>query len=157
MGYVMSFLMGLNNSYARVRGQLLLMDPIPPINKVFTLISQKEHQRTINLTIGTADSLAFYTRNDVKRAGTGQSFHGRSQKKDRPICTYCGYGGHTIDKCYKLHGYPPRYKSKLKDGSSSHTGYIPHPNTTAANQISGHIPDQSQGNYPLVHLLENPL
>ena len=45
MEYVMSFLMGLNESFAQVRGQLLLMDPLPPINKVFSLVSQEERQR----------------------------------------------------------------------------------------------------------------
>lgn len=39
MEYVMSFLMGLNESTAQVRRQLLLMEPIPPINKVFSLVS----------------------------------------------------------------------------------------------------------------------
>ncbi|XP_019150566.1 PREDICTED: uncharacterized protein LOC109147362 [Ipomoea nil] len=33
-------------------------------------------------------------------------------------CTYCGMVGHTVEKCYKKHGYPPRwipsYKSKGK-------------------------------------------
>ena len=39
MEYVMSFLMGLNDIFAQIRGQLLLLDRIPPINKVFSLIS----------------------------------------------------------------------------------------------------------------------
>lgn len=43
--YVMSFLMGLNDTYSQVRGQLLLMDPIPPINKVFALITQGEPKK----------------------------------------------------------------------------------------------------------------
>ena len=38
----MSFLMGLNESFAQVRGQLLLMDHLPLINKVFSLVSQEE-------------------------------------------------------------------------------------------------------------------
>ena len=42
MEYIMSFLMGLNDSYSQVRGQLLLMDPLPPLNKVFSLVSQEE-------------------------------------------------------------------------------------------------------------------
>jgi len=32
------------------------------------------------------------------------------QRKDRPVCTHCKI--HTVDKCYKLHGYPPGYKTK---------------------------------------------
>lgn len=39
MEYIMSFLMGLNDSFSQVRGQILLMDPLPQINKVFALIS----------------------------------------------------------------------------------------------------------------------
>lgn len=39
MEYVVSFLMGLSVLFAQLRGQLLLMDPIPLINKVFALVS----------------------------------------------------------------------------------------------------------------------
>ncbi|PPD82243.1 hypothetical protein GOBAR_DD20828 [Gossypium barbadense] len=31
---------------------------------------------------------------------------------DSHRCTYCGGSRHTIDTCYKKHGYPPGYKSK---------------------------------------------
>ena len=47
MKYIMSFLMGLNDPFDQVRGQLLLMDPLLPINKMFSSISQEEHQRKI--------------------------------------------------------------------------------------------------------------
>lgn len=40
--------LGLNDSYAQIRGQLLFLDPIPPINKVFFLISREERQRSIS-------------------------------------------------------------------------------------------------------------
>ena len=33
-------------------------------------------------------------------------------KKDRPLCTHCNMLGHTVNKCYKLLGYPPKYKHK---------------------------------------------
>lgn len=32
--YVMKFRMGFNDTFTHVRGQILLMDPLPPINKV---------------------------------------------------------------------------------------------------------------------------
>ena len=60
--------MGLHESFAQVRGQLLLMDPLPPINKVFALISQEEQQRKIGVqSISNTDSastLAFAVKND---------------------------------------------------------------------------------------------
>ena len=43
----MSFLMGLNETYAVVRGQILIMDPVPPLRKVFSLIIQDEKKRKV--------------------------------------------------------------------------------------------------------------
>lgn len=55
----MSFLMGLNDSHAQIRGQLLLLDPLPPINKVFSLVIQEERQRNVSslTNSGGADSI----------------------------------------------------------------------------------------------------
>ena len=64
----MSFLMGLHDSFAQVRGQLLLMDPLTPINKVFALISQEEQQRKIgiqsNSSTDSANTLSFADKSD---------------------------------------------------------------------------------------------
>ncbi|XP_073045359.1 uncharacterized protein [Primulina eburnea] len=37
--HIMMFLLGLNDSFSHIRGQLLLMDPLPPLNKIFALVS----------------------------------------------------------------------------------------------------------------------
>ncbi|XP_022883903.1 uncharacterized protein LOC111400748 [Olea europaea var. sylvestris] len=55
--YTMSFLMGLNDSYSQIRGQILLMDPLPQINKVFALISQEENQRKISTQVTPGNDL----------------------------------------------------------------------------------------------------
>ena len=39
---VTQFLMGLNDSYAQVRAEILLMDPLPSVNKVYSLLIQEE-------------------------------------------------------------------------------------------------------------------
>ncbi|XP_031124293.1 uncharacterized protein LOC116027003 [Ipomoea triloba] len=40
-------------------------------------------------------------------------------------CTYCGMSGHTVEKCYNNHGYPPkwisRFKSKGKQAAAINT------------------------------------
>lgn len=46
--FVMTFLMGLNESYSAIRAQILLKSPLPSIDEVFSLIAHEEHQRTIN-------------------------------------------------------------------------------------------------------------
>jgi hypothetical protein len=45
---VYEFLMGLNESFSQVRGQILLIDPLPSINKVFSLVVQEERQRMVS-------------------------------------------------------------------------------------------------------------
>jgi hypothetical protein len=51
--YVLQFLMGLNESFSHVKGQILLMDPLPPINKVFSLVVQHERQKEISSSLST--------------------------------------------------------------------------------------------------------
>lgn len=58
--------------------------------------------------------------------------------------TQCGYAGHTVDKCYKLHGYPPGYKAKQKSTTSSRSGENNTSNYAPANQVIESIPKQPQ-------------
>ena len=122
MEYVMSFLIGLNDSFAQIRGQLLLLDPLPPINKVFSLVSQEERKWTVSSSsnLGVMDSInnmAFMVSNDGSKSAdvsVNNPTRNRFPKKERPFCTHCNYHGHTVEKCYKLHGYPPGYKQEQK-------------------------------------------
>lgn len=43
----MKFLMGLNKSFSQVRTQVLLMDPLSSITKVYSLLVQEEMQRSV--------------------------------------------------------------------------------------------------------------
>ena len=109
--YVMTFLMGLNESFTQTQGQVLLMDPLPSINKVFSLIVQEERQRSVgvrsNAFSDSSNAMAMATKTDPRIAV-------KNQRKERPLCSHCKLLGHTVDKCYKLHGFPPGYKSKSK-------------------------------------------
>ncbi|KAL4627572.1 hypothetical protein ACB092_05G174900 [Castanea dentata] len=109
----MKFLMGLNDSFSQVRTQVLLMDPIPSLSKVYSLLIQEETQRSVtNTSVAKVDStfLAAKMPNDHANLGTNLASTGSGGKgKDRPICTNCGKTGHTVDKCYKLNGFPPGF------------------------------------------------
>ncbi|XP_068638505.1 uncharacterized protein [Aristolochia californica] len=83
MEYIMSFLMGLDDSFSQVRGQLLLMDPMPPINRVFSLVIQEEQQRRTTHASSSnppTDTMAFavkYGKIEVTKPSshTSQKFH----------------------------------------------------------------------------------
>ncbi|XP_073131628.1 uncharacterized protein [Henckelia pumila] len=47
----MQFLMGLNDSYAQIRAQILMMEPTTAISKVFSLVLQEERQREEEMDI----------------------------------------------------------------------------------------------------------
>lgn len=117
--------MGLNDSYSSIRGQILLIDPPPSINRVFSLVVQEERQRDVaSFSSQSVENSVLFTRNQetqshsstVGNRSTGKYFN---QKKDRPLCSRCGFIGHTVDKCYKLHGYPPSYKPRVKSSAGS--------------------------------------
>src|ERR1044072_7875547 len=68
----MHFLMGLNDTYNQVKSQILLMSPLPPMNRVFSLVLQEEKQRF--LTAPSVPNLAFAASGSYKgsTAGSGQ-------------------------------------------------------------------------------------
>ncbi|RVW94425.1 hypothetical protein CK203_035742 [Vitis vinifera] len=47
---LMQFLMGLNESYSAIRGQILLMNPLPSVRQAYSSVSQEEKQRLLTLT-----------------------------------------------------------------------------------------------------------
>ncbi|KAL5550577.1 hypothetical protein UlMin_000753 [Ulmus minor] len=130
MEYIMSFLMGLDDSFSQVRGQLLLMDLMPPINHVFSLLVQEEQQRMINPSSDSSNSIgtmAFVVKTNVAKFGgsgsqnsqNSNSSASKNQKRDKPYCTHCKILGHTMDRCYKIHGYPPGYKFRSNNNSNA--------------------------------------
>nr|XP_023887900.1 uncharacterized protein LOC112000030 [Quercus suber] len=121
---VMQFLMGLNESYSQIKGQILLMEPLPTINKVYSLLIQEERQRSIGLsnsvhiestTLAVKGSNANFNPNFPGFFGNSGASGKNSKGRDRPICTHCGKLGHVMEKCFKLHGFPPGFKPKGKN------------------------------------------
>ena len=117
----MKFLTGVNDSFSYVRTQILLMDLLLSVNKAHSLLIQEEMQRFVTNGVRVGSTVL-----------ATKSLGNNSKGKERPLCTHCGKLGHTVDKCYKLHGFPPGYKFKSKN--------------VMAHQVSS-VADQSQGHY----------
>ncbi|KAF8410438.1 hypothetical protein HHK36_002967 [Tetracentron sinense] len=98
---LMQFLMGHNETYSAVRGQLLLMDPLPTIKKANSLTLQEEKQREVTPTYSSLP--------DVVALLANNRFHGaphdrgdlrtsskdtRGRRRPRPTCDHCGFVGH---------------------------------------------------------------
>ena len=68
--------------------------------------------------------MTMFTKYGDSKNTTHTGSYNKNNKKDISVCTHCGMLGHIADKCYKLHGYPPGYKTKAKgqvsQGSMAH-------------------------------------
>ncbi|GAU40443.1 hypothetical protein TSUD_397620, partial [Trifolium subterraneum] len=123
---VIRFLKGLNEQYYTVRSQIMLMDPLPTISKVYSLLVQQERQAIIPLdeskllAVNGYNSYAGRGDGYGSHAGRGQSYRGRGSRgggrhttgrgnpgKGNMYCTHCGQTNHIIDDCWKKYGYPP--------------------------------------------------
>ena len=93
------FLVGLNDElYSTIRSQILALDPLPPLDKIFNLTQQEENHRTI--------MIARDSRNE-----TGLAFAAREQASmvEKGACKICGRYGHAEAACYEVIGYPPSW------------------------------------------------
>ncbi|KAI9161009.1 hypothetical protein LWI28_013594 [Acer negundo] len=101
---------GLHDRFSAIRSQILLMEPFPSIQCIYSLVRQEEKQQEINVSIApTIDSAALHVRSSVVRP----SYH--SSKRPRPFCEHCNRHGHTKATYYKIHGYPSKQKDTIND------------------------------------------
>ncbi|XP_019085460.1 PREDICTED: uncharacterized protein LOC109126393 [Camelina sativa] len=133
---VTKFLMGLNASYESTRRHILLLKPTPSIDEVYNMVTQDERQKNVT---PKADNAIFHTSDSKADSSVvyplpNQSYsfdgsydnaafaamqnHFRPRPSNRPLCTHCGQLGHVVQKCFKLHGYPPGYIPGYKSLSS---------------------------------------
>ena len=122
--YAIHFLRGLNETYNGVHSQILLMEPVPDINKVLSQLLQKERQWNPQIiehkTLGNV--IEFDNSGARRGRGTRRSMRGASNSTARrsivgrgnssKVCSFYGKVGHLVDSCYKKHGYPLHLKSK---------------------------------------------
>ncbi|KAF7843815.1 Retrovirus-related Pol polyprotein from transposon RE1 [Senna tora] len=107
--YVDQFLMGLGDAYESVVSNILLMEPVPSYNKVYSMVAQIESQRSVTLkNVANVEASALLAKaNDMQKytASVSRSFDRKKEKASR-FCTHCNRTGHLEDVCFKKIGYP---------------------------------------------------
>ncbi|CAE6235555.1 unnamed protein product [Arabidopsis arenosa] len=113
---VIKFLAGLNESYAVIRSQIIMKKHVPSLAEIYNLLDHSQR----SFTPVPSNAVAFnVSAPEPVQASINATYNVKPQKV---ICSHCGYTGHTVDKCYKIHGYPMGFKHKFKnqaDKSSS--------------------------------------
>lgn len=102
------FFMGFSDKFTMIRGQILLMKPLPTLSQYYAILLQEENQRSMHHNqVVTSHSIAM----SVKHSGGSKSSTTKESKRSlidqvQRVCNYFHMTGHTKDKCFCLHGYP---------------------------------------------------
>lgn len=121
---LIEFLMKLNEGFEVLRGNILIMSPLPAISHVYRLLIQEEnHKKLYQGTCTNEETMAFavnrrrFQDNQDKyrsQGNFGKQHFGHVETKGKYnnnyYCDHCKMAGHSIQRCYKLNGYPQGYK-----------------------------------------------
>ncbi|RVX12017.1 Retrovirus-related Pol polyprotein from transposon RE2 [Vitis vinifera] len=119
-------LIGLRPDLEPIRDQILGSSSVPSLDDVFARLLRISSTQTLPSDSASDSSvLVSQTTSRGGRSGT----RGRGQ---RPHCTYCNKLGHTRDRCYQLHGRPPRTAHMAQSSDSP----LPQPLSSSASQTS---------------------
>ncbi|XP_070007569.1 uncharacterized protein LOC142165388 [Nicotiana tabacum] len=92
---IYQFLSGLNESYSTCKSNILIMPTLPSLSKAYSMLQYDEKQKEtsalipsfqMSLPLSMLIAMLFIT------------------------TLYCKTTSHIIEKCYKLHGFPPDFK-----------------------------------------------
>ncbi|XP_060177713.1 uncharacterized protein LOC132607636 [Lycium barbarum] len=135
---LIQFLMGLNDTYAPARSNILMITPLPSINYAYTLLMQDQNQREVHVT-SQFPAATHRAANYSSKAST--SYRG---KKHTQFCTYCKMTNHSIEKCYKLLGFPADFKfTKSKNYQGNARGN----SIFSTEQQKGNLQDLNTANH----------
>lgn len=97
--HIIRFLTGLNDQFPVVKSQILLLDPLRLINKIFSMVIQ--HERPLQLHIPHDESQSLINDAYSKKFGSRNSF-----KHGVRVCILYGKTNHTVENYFKKHGVP---------------------------------------------------
>ncbi|GJU71555.1 ribonuclease H-like domain-containing protein [Tanacetum coccineum] len=128
---LMQFLMGLDNSYMQIRCFILCREVLPNVKSAYATISSEESHRVGAGSIAELDSGSRPNNMNNNRQGGGSDL----------VCENCGFNGHTIDRCFKIIGYPADF-GKKKSNQSFKGKNVSNNNSVLTSSSSGFIDKQ---------------
>lgn len=107
------------------------MNPLPDVDKAFSLVIQQEREMNNSVSLNVPSAVnneeivafQFHTSPGNFNGKPGNNyFKGKYQgpKGHNRVCTHCGRTNDTIQTCFLKHVYPPGFKGKGKSQSASY-------------------------------------
>ncbi|XP_075087845.1 uncharacterized protein LOC142169823 [Nicotiana tabacum] len=152
------FLMGLNDNYSTIRRNILAMKPLPDIDTAYAMLVNDESQCEAQALVPSFSSESASFSTSVQKPYTGSSPAGIQKsysqkvnfnpKRANVIGKYCKKPGHTIKKCYKLHGYTNIFQSTVQSNRfKKPTGYAHVSETQSLGPTDGCASDNRIGQF----------
>ncbi|XP_017229026.1 uncharacterized protein LOC108204208 [Daucus carota subsp. sativus] len=139
---LIQFMMKLADKFSTIRGNILMQQPLPPIANAFKLFSQEERHQEIAQLSSNTESLAFladnkktldHSQQSANSAYSGTKPNSVAKRNSKYYCTHCKIAGHSIERCFKINGYPPGFKG-FKDKKMAAMS-----SSNASNDDTAHI------------------
>ncbi|GKD80968.1 ribonuclease H-like domain-containing protein, partial [Tanacetum coccineum] len=153
---LMQILMGLDDSYMQIRSSILSREILPDVKSTYATISSEESHRVASSSIAGSSqrNQASASMSNMPNRGVvqrSQSSNTSSRPNDSNanrqgggsglVCENYGFNGHTIDRCFKIIGYPTDF-GKNKSNQSSKEKSISNNNSASSSSSSGFIDEQ---------------
>ncbi|GKA57750.1 putative transcription factor interactor and regulator CCHC(Zn) family protein [Tanacetum coccineum] len=157
---LMKFLMRLDELYLPLRSNILTKDPIPDVKTAFSVISRDESYRGSSSATGNKHHASAFAARSYNEINNKEHYNNskKNVKNSNLICSNpnCGLTGHTINKCYKIVGYPNRIKMKWANQKvSSNNASVEVPTTTTTTSHCSALSLSTEQIHQLFNLLNN--
>ncbi|GJS50506.1 ribonuclease H-like domain-containing protein [Tanacetum coccineum] len=139
----MQFLMGLDDSYMKIRSSILSREVLPDVRSAYATISSEEPHRVAYAFVSNMPNIYNFQRNNqtINSGPIPNSLNNNRQGGGSAlVCENCEYNGHTIKRCFKIIGYSADF-SKKKSGQSFKGKNVSNNNSVMSCSSSG-FPDE---------------
>ncbi|GJW52420.1 ribonuclease H-like domain-containing protein [Tanacetum coccineum] len=138
---LMQFLMGLDDSYMKIRSFILSRETLLDVRSAYAIISSEEShivRSNHNFSIGPSRPNNL---NNSRQGGGSSLNNNRQGGESGLVCENCGFNGHTIDGCFKIIGYPADF-GKKKSGHNFKKQNVSNKNSVGKSSSSGFTDEQ---------------
>jgi len=119
-GHVHQFLMGLDDTlYETARSNLLATDPLPSLNRVYSIMVQEERVRSVACVVDERREVVTLV------AQTPARGQGHIDGKDtNVVCSHCNRTGHDSSNYFLVIRYPDWWGDRLRGDRTGQNFYI---------------------------------
>lgn len=112
-GRVIQFLMKLDPKYKQTRSSLIMMKELPSLSEIYSILVQEQVHQGIGLLDDNEVQETGMAHRVEKRRFVDNKYKNSNNKRQNTYCDHCKMQGHVIEKCWKIHGYPPKHRNNM--------------------------------------------